>query len=75
MTVNVYAAVAATPEVVSFGSVKLGSRPEQKLTLQSNAPFKILEVRGTDEEVIVRADKDTAQPPYCHHCGSPDDAR
>lgn len=61
VTVNVSAAVAATPETVAFGSVKVGGEAEQKVTIQSATPFKILEVKGGDEQLKVTADKESAK--------------
>jgi hypothetical protein len=60
VTVNVVAPVTA-PQAVSFGDVRMGSAPEQKVTLQSTTPFKILGVKGADEELSVSVDKDAAQ--------------
>ncbi|AMV26502.1 hypothetical protein VT84_19035 [Gemmata sp. SH-PL17] len=62
VTVAVSAAVAASPEIVAFGSVKMGSASEQKVTIQSATPFKILEVKGADEQLSVKVDKDSAKP-------------
>ncbi|QJW99721.1 DUF1573 domain-containing protein [Frigoriglobus tundricola] len=62
VTVNVTVPVAATPEAVTFGNVKVGTPAEQKLTIQGTAPFKILEVKGADDEVTVKIDKDSALP-------------
>ena len=61
VTVNVTAQFAAKPEVVSFGDVKMGSASEQTVTIQSATPFKILSVKGTDEQLSVKVDKDVAQ--------------
>ncbi len=61
VTVNVTAPFAAKPETVSFGNVKMGSSAEQKVTIQSASPFKILEVKGADDQVTVKVDKDAAQ--------------
>jgi len=61
VTVNVVAAVAASPETVSFGNVIVGSATEQKLTIQSKTPFKILEVKGADDQVSVKVDTDVSQ--------------
>jgi hypothetical protein len=61
VTVNVTAAFAAKPEVESFGNVRMGSPLEQTVTLQSATPFKILSVKGTDEQLTVKVDKDAAQ--------------
>ncbi|VTR94939.1 Uncharacterized protein OS=Singulisphaera acidiphila (strain ATCC BAA-1392 / DSM 18658 / VKM B-2454 / MOB10) GN=Sinac_5340 PE=4 SV=1: DUF1573 [Gemmata massiliana] len=62
VTVAVSAAVAASPEIVAFGSVKMGSASEQKVTIQSATPFKILEVKGADEQLSVKVEKDSAKP-------------
>lgn len=64
VTVNVVAAVAASPDSVAFGSLAVGTTREQKVTIQSgtNTPFKILEVKGVDEQlkaVIEKADAST----------------
>lgn len=61
VTVNVVAPVAASPETVAFGDVKMGTAPEQKVTIQSATPFKILEVKGADDQITVKVDKDAAQ--------------
>jgi hypothetical protein len=61
VTVNVTAAFAAKPEVVSFGNVKMGDASEQTVTIQSATPFKIISVKGTDEQLTVKVDKDAAQ--------------
>jgi Protein of unknown function (DUF1573) len=61
VTVNVVAAVAASPEAVSFTSLKMGTAQEQKVTLQSGTPFKILEINGIDDQLSVKVNKDVAQ--------------
>ena len=55
---TVTAPVAASPEAVTFGSVKMGEPTEQKVTIQSKTPFKILEVKGADDQLTVKVDKD-----------------
>ncbi|MBP3954987.1 DUF1573 domain-containing protein [Gemmata sp. G18] len=62
VTVTVSAAVAASPEIVAFGNVKMGSASEQKVTIQGTTPFKILEVKGADDQLSVKVDKDSAKP-------------
>ena len=62
VTVTVTApAVAAKPEVVSFGDVRMGSSSEQTLTIQSGTPFKILSVKGADEQLSVKVNVDASQ--------------
>lgn len=60
VTVNVVTPVAASPETISFGNVALGTESEKKLTLQSGTPFKILEVKGADEQLKVVVEKTEA---------------
>jgi len=64
VTVAVAASVAASPEVVSFGNVSIGQTREQKVTLQSGTPFKILEVKGADEQLKVVIEKSEASPTH-----------
>jgi len=61
VTVNVTVPVAATPETVAFGNVTMGTMPEQKITIQSATPFKILEVKSGDAQLTVKADTETAK--------------
>jgi uncharacterized protein YaaQ len=60
VTVNVVAALAATPEIVAFGDLSVGSPAEKKITLQGATPFKILEVKGSDEQLKVVIEKTDA---------------
>ena len=53
--------VAAKPEVVSFGDVTMGSAPEQTVTIHSATPFRVLSVKGTDEQLSVKVDASEAQ--------------
>lgn len=63
VTVNVTAAVAVLPQTVSFGDVKMGDTTrEQKVTIQSATPFKILEVKGADAQLTVKVDSESAKP-------------
>ena len=62
VTVNVVSSVAASPNAVSFGDVKIGSTPEKKITLKAGAPFKILKVNGVDEQLKVVIEKNDASP-------------
>lgn len=53
--------VAAKPEIVSFGDVTMGTSSEQTVTIQSATPFKVLSVKGTDEQLTVKIDANEAQ--------------
>jgi hypothetical protein len=61
VSVIVAPAVSASPETVSFGSLKMGSGSEQKVTLTSGAPFKILEVNGAGDDITVKVETSVAQ--------------
>ncbi|QEL18430.1 DUF1573 domain-containing protein [Limnoglobus roseus] len=56
VTVNVTTAIAVTPEEVKVGEIKEGSKLESKLMLQGSQNFKILEVKGGDDEVAVKSE-------------------
>ncbi len=60
VTVNVIPVLAVTPEAAVFGKLSVGQPTEKKLTLRSLTPLKILEVRGTDDELKVTIDRSTS---------------
>lgn len=60
VTVNVTPAVAISPEAAAFGKLPMGVEMEKKITLKSGKPFKILEVKGADEQLKVTVEKDGA---------------
>lgn len=60
VTVLVQTPVAVSPESVAFGNLSLGTSTEKKLTLQSGTPFKILAVKGADEQLKVVIEKNDA---------------
>ena len=64
VTVNVTTPVAVSPEAVSFGDVALGKGAEQKITLLSGTPFKVLEVKAGDDQVVVTLDNKEAKPTH-----------
>jgi hypothetical protein len=57
VTVNVVSQLAVKPEAVVFGILPMGVATEKKLTLESGAPFKILDVKGVDEQLKVVIEK------------------
>ncbi|MBA4187426.1 MAG: hypothetical protein C0467_05340 [Planctomycetaceae bacterium] len=57
VTVAVAPAVAVTPESATFGNLPMGVEMEKKITLKSGKPFKILEVKGADEQLKVTVEK------------------
>jgi hypothetical protein len=50
--------VAARPQTVTFERLSVGQTAEQRLTLEADRPFRILQVRGADEQVQVTLDAD-----------------
>jgi len=61
VTVNVTAPVAASPEAVQLGTLSLGNGKETRVTLQSGTPFKILEVKGADEQLGIKVESKEAK--------------
>jgi len=62
VTVNIAPGVAVSPSAISFGDVNLGTSVEKQVTIQSGTPFKILEIKGTDEQLEVKPDSQDAKP-------------
>lgn len=61
VTVVVTAPVAANPEAVQLGTVSVGNAKETRVTLQSGTPFKILEVKGADDQLGVKVESQEAK--------------
>jgi hypothetical protein len=53
LTVDVNAALSATPSVLQFGDVKVGASSEQNVVVRGEKPFRIKSVRGSDPMVKV----------------------
>jgi hypothetical protein len=53
VSVNVVAPIVVNPDPVAFGSVVAGTASDQKVVLQGNQAFKILDVKGADAELEV----------------------
>jgi len=62
VTVNVTVPVAASPDAVQFGNLALGTPSEKQITLQSGTPFKIIEIKGGDEQLNVKVESKDAKP-------------
>jgi hypothetical protein len=62
VTVTVVAPVAASPDAVRLGNLALGNPAETRVLVQAAAPFKIVRVNGTDEQVTVQVDSHEAKP-------------
>jgi hypothetical protein len=61
VTVIVSSPVAASPEAVQLGTVSLGNEKETRVTLQSGTPFKILDVKGADDQLGVKVESQEAK--------------
>jgi hypothetical protein len=61
VTVNVIQPVAATPSNVELGIVTVGNAKETRITLKSGTPFKILEVKGADDQLGVKVESKEAK--------------
>ncbi|MDB5308989.1 MAG: hypothetical protein JWO38_3191 [Gemmataceae bacterium] len=62
VTVNITAPVAVSPEAVQFGDLALGNPSEKRVVLQSGTPFKIIGVKGADEQLDVKVESTDAKP-------------
>lgn len=56
VSVNVTTPIVVTPEEAKIGDIKEGAKRETKLQLQSGESFKILDVKGGDDVVSVKAE-------------------
>jgi len=61
VTVEVVAAITATPASVQFPSVKVGDKKELSVVVKGDKPFKILDVKGGDGLVTAVADSNEAK--------------
>jgi hypothetical protein len=62
VTVNVVAPIAANPEAVRFGDVKVGEAVEKSLIVQGSEQFKVVEVKGGDDALKVSVASQDARP-------------
>jgi hypothetical protein len=60
--VTVVSPIAVNPETLRFGEVRVGEPVEQKVILQGNTPFKVIEVKGAEGEVTVDQVADGSRP-------------
>jgi len=61
VTVNVTNPVAVSTEHVQLGDIPLGNAVEHRVIIQSTEPFKVISVKGLDEQVIVKSDTQEAK--------------
>lgn len=60
VTVVVTPAVTITPDSAAFGNLSMGRPAEKTITVKGVAPFKILEVKGADDQLTVTVGKSGA---------------
>jgi hypothetical protein len=60
--VTVVSPIAVNPETVRFGEVAVGAPAEQKVILQGNQPFKVIEIKGDGDDVVVDKVAEGARP-------------
>lgn len=58
VTVNVVKPVAVSTEQVQLGDIPLGNHVEHRVIIQSAQPFRILDVKGIDQSVLVQSKAD-----------------
>ncbi|HJZ57889.1 MAG TPA: DUF1573 domain-containing protein, partial [Gemmataceae bacterium] len=61
VTVNITPTVAVSPDTVQLGEVNIGASVEKQVVIQSGTPFKILEVKGNDEQLGIKVDSQEAK--------------
>jgi hypothetical protein len=62
VTVNVVSPIVVNPSAVQFGDVKVGEPAEQKVILQGNQPFQVLNIKGATGGLKVDAVGSGARP-------------
>lgn len=55
VTVNVVKPVTVSAEQVQLGDIPLGNHVEHRVIIQGSEPFKIIDVKGIDESVLVQS--------------------
>jgi hypothetical protein len=62
LTVEIESALSVNPETVTLGSIKTRSENERRVIVRGVKPFKISEVTGTSDQLLVRVDSPLAKP-------------
>jgi hypothetical protein len=62
LTVEIESALSINPETVTLGQVKTQSESERRVIVRGVKPFKITEVQGTDNQIIIRENATQAKP-------------
>lgn len=62
LTVEIESALSINPETVALGTVKTGTENERRVIVRGVKPFKIPQVLGADDHLLVRVDSPAAKP-------------
>src|SRR5262249_25464461 len=62
LTVEIESALSISPSTVTLGEVKVGAEAERKVVIRGVKPFKITDVKGTDDSVKVRDSSSDSKP-------------
>jgi hypothetical protein len=62
LTVEIESALSINPETVTLGPVKTRTESERRVIVRGVKPFKISDVTGTSDQLLVRVDSPLAKP-------------
>jgi hypothetical protein len=62
LTVEIESALSISPATVTMGEVKVGTEAERKVVIRGVKPFKITDVKGTDDSTKVRDSSSDSKP-------------
>ena len=62
LTVEIQSALSINPETVTLGTVKTRTESERRVIVRGVKPFKIAQVLGTNDHLLVRVDSPQAKP-------------
>ena len=61
LMVEIVATLDLSPAFVQLGEVKVGAQTERRVMVRGNQPFKIKEIQGTDDQVLVQDTTDESK--------------
>lgn len=62
LTVEIESALSVNPETVTLGAVKTRSESERRVIVRGVKPFKVAQVLGTNDRLLVHVDNQQAKP-------------
>jgi hypothetical protein len=62
LTVEIESALSVSPEAVALGPVKVKGESERRVIVRGVRPFKITDIRGADEQLLVRDSTPESKP-------------